>query len=76
VSPEATKAFYRRAQAHMGMNDFDLAQQDLERVLGLASDDAAIQRDVRAQLKALDLKRRQHDQRMGQMYARMLRDDA
>ncbi len=72
VHPEAVKALYRRGQAHLARHDFDLAQRDLERAFQLAEGDAMIQRDVGAVMRELSEKRRMHDQRMGQMYARML----
>lgn len=72
VHPEAVKALYRRGRAHLGRHDFDLAQRDLERAFHLAEGDATIQRDVGALMWELSEKRKLHDQRMGQMYARML----
>jgi tetratricopeptide (TPR) repeat protein len=70
VDREAAKAYFRRGQAFLGLNEFEKANEDLQHALILLRGTLA-ERDVRTTLNELAEKRKQHDQRMKTVYGRM-----
>jgi FK506-binding protein 4/5 len=62
LDPTNVKALFRRAQALMSMNDFELAETDLNKASELAPNDA----DVRKQMVMLKELEKQHAQKQKQ----------
>jgi len=71
VDPTSVKAHFRRAQAHMARNDFDEAEADFRRALQLAQHDEPAAKEIRTKLLNLAQKRRQHNERISHVYAKM-----
>ncbi|TVU01541.1 hypothetical protein EJB05_53007 [Eragrostis curvula] len=62
------KAFYRRAQAHMGLVDLDLAEEDIKRALEIDPDN----RDVQMGYRRLKEKVKEYNRRDAKLYGNMI----